>query len=768
MKKAFLLTLCLLSPLFLSACQQGGGDPAKRSDGAKEMIVDPRIPSGKVYEFDEVDPREKGEVRSLSSASDLLLFQQKVNQADPDYVNGYFQLESDISLTDEWIPISGFKGQLNGQGHAIRGISIEGDKNKKGFFSSLDGAKIGCITFEGHVAAGDTASLVAGYTLGDCSFVGVTVEGTMDVSNNAGGLIGTLAGGSVKAVGCINHAIIRGGSYLGGLIGANKSYKVNISDSANCASVLGDGSTIGGIIGSLTHSISQTNDYSLVDCFNYGLVKGRSYAGGVVGLSSARLIRCGAGKDAKVYAVSDNGETEATTLTSFASPYCSVLSGHLLYNTAINEYGELIGCENQFGFAVTGINDPAGCTRIIPYKDKIMLFAATNKYAISEDGGATFGPFRTVSDKSTEICPIDGEKSTDTGNTQPWVLADGRIIMMYRAIRVSTSFSYASLRMRISDENGEFDSSDEPIMLIENFTENTGKAGAFYEPYPIVLDDGSLAVYISEDVHYSAPFDNGSYRIPKLKDDLICDGGSQDTVMIPLRIAPGATEVGPGKIEVGEPQLIFQGSNLAMFGHSNSRPGMTVVTQLYDGSYAMILENSTEMNNPGYNLVVQITYSRDGLTWTPPRTIIRPHREGGASNGIGKQYKTCAPFITTLPDGRIVAVCATDEDYEGYYPNDDAHYKHEIAFVSRGRVSYDQDLERDRDFIQLGNYVYSENEYCVWASVAQIDGWIYVSGLQGVNYLKKDGTLASPTDWVLISRIHYLSLYERLGLSPLS
>jgi hypothetical protein len=305
-------------------------------------------------------------------------------------------------------------------------------------------------------------------------------------------------------------------------------------------------------------------------------------------------------------------------------------------------------------------------------------------------------------------------------------------------------------------------------MLSENCTENTGTAGAFYEPYPIVLDDGSLAVYISEDVHYSAPFDNGAYRIPKLKDDLICDGGSQDTVMIPLRIAPGATEVGPGKIEVGEPQLIFQGSNLAMFGHRNSRPGMTVVTQLYDGSYAMILENSTEMNNPGYNLVIQITYSRDGLTWTPPRTIIRPHREGGSSNGIGKQYKTCAPFITTLPDGRIVAVCATDEDYEGYYPNDDAHYKHEIAFVSRGRVSYDQDLERDRDFIQLGNYVYSENEYCVWASVAQIDGWIYVSGLQGVNYLKKDGTLASPTDWVLISRIHYLSLYERLGLSPLS
>lgn len=768
MKKALLLALSLLPLPFVAGCGNVEAESEQKSEATSETLVDPSTPSGKTYAFDDLDSREKGAAKIISSASDLLAFQQKVNQADQEYVNGYFELSNDIELSGEWTPVSGFKGQLNGNGHAIKGISISTEKNKRGFFASLDGAKIGCVTFEGNCVAGDTSALVAGYTIGECSFVGVTIEGSVKASNNVGGMVGALAGGSVKAVGCVNHAIVSGGSYLGGLIGANKSYKVNVSDSANCGSVIGKGSTIGGILGSLTHSISEVNDYSLVDCFNYGLVKGESYTGGVVGLSSARLIRCGAGKDAKVLGITAEGDVEATTLTSFASPYCSVLSGNLLYNTSINEYGELIGCENQYGFSITGINDPAGCTRIIRYKDKVMLFAATNKYAISEDGGATFGAFRTVSDKSTEICPIDGEKSTDTGNTQPWVLEDGRIIMMYRSIRVSSSFSYGSLRMRISDENGEFDSSDEPIMLIENYTENTGKAGAFYEPYPIVLDDGSLAVYISEDVHYSSEFDNGTYRIPKLKDDLICDGGSQDTVMIPLKIAPGATEVGPGKIEIGEPKLIFQGSNLAMFGHSNSRPGMTVVTQLHDGSYAMILENSTEMNNPGYNLVVQLTYSRDGLTWTAPRTIIRPHREGGSSNGIGKQYKTCAPFITTLPDGRIVVVCATDENYVGYYPNDDAHYKHEIAFLSRERVSYDQDLERDADFIQLGNYVYSENEYCVWASVAQIDGYIYVSGLQGVNYVKKDGTLASPTDWILVSRIHYKTLYERLGLSELA
>ena len=764
MKKiSSILAIIMLSTLALSGCTNK--KDKKNSD--EYVVLDAKTPSGKTYEFDDVDERSKGSTKTLQSESDLIDFANKVNANDNDYVTGYFEIANDINLTNEWTPINGFKGQLNGKGHKISGIHINSDKTKRGFFSYINGAKIGNITFSGEVKAGDTSALVSGYSLGQCTFVGVTVEGKIEAPNNVGGLIGSISGGSVKAVGCVNRMIVLGDSYVGGLIGANKTFKTNISDSSNCATVIGKGDTVGGIIASLTHSTSEVNDYNLYQCFNYGLVKGSTYTGGVVGLSSAQLIQCGAGLESKVYQLKGDEEIEAITLTSFVSPYCSVLCGHLLYNTSINEYGELIECQNQFGFAITGINNPAGCTRIIKFKDKVMIFAATNKYAISEDGGHTFGAFTTVSSKATEMCPIDGEASTDTGNTQPWVLEDGRIIMMYRSIRVATSFSYGSLRMRISDENGVFNSGDEPIKIIENYTPNTGKAGAFYEPYPIVMKDGSLAVYISEDVHYSEEYNNNGYHIPKLANNLICPGGSQDTVMIPIKIAPGATEVGAGKIEIGEPQLIFQGSNTNMFGHENSRPGMTVVTQLYDGSYAMILENSTEQHDPGYNLVVQITYSKDGLTWTAPKTILRPHQKGGSLNGKGSQYKCCAPFIATLPDGRIVVVCATDEEYVGYYPNDDAHYKHEVGFISKDKVGYGADLERDRDFIQIGNYKYSENEYCVWASVAVIDGRIYISGLQGVNYIKPDGTLASPTDWILISSIYYLDLYQNLGIEEL-
>lgn len=762
-KRKVLVFLSMLSLLFSSCANK---QEEKKDD--EPIIESGETPSGKKYVFEDVDERPITKTFTISSESELVDFQEKVNAKNEEYVTGYFELSADIELKNEWTPINGFQGQFNGKNHLISGIKIDSSKNKRGFFSYIDGAKIGQITFSGEMTAGDTSALVAGYSLGDCTFVGVYTKGKINSANNVGGLVGSISSGSVKAVGCVNLANIKANSYVGGLIGANKTFKVNISDSANYGYITTKGEMVAGIIGSMTNSTSEVNDYNLVDCFNYGIIKGSSYVGGVVGLSCCQLIRCGAGKDSKVYQVKGNEEILAKTLTSFNSPYCSVLCGNLLYNLAINECGELIECQNENGFAITGINDPAGCTRVIKFKDKVMIFAATNKYAVSDDGGHTFGRFTTVSSKATELCPIDGEASTDTGNTQPYVLPDGRIVIMYRAIRVSTSFSYGSLRMRISDENGAFNSSDEPIVLIENYTSNTGKAGAFYEPYPILLDDGTIAIYISEDVHYTERFDNGVYHIEPLKTELVCEGGSQDTVMIPLKVAAGATEVGAGKIEVGEPQLIFQGSNTNMFGHSNSRPGMTVITQLYDGSYAMTLENSTEQHTPGYNLVTQITYSQDGRTWTAPRTIIRPHQDPGSTNGINKLYKCCAPFCATLPDGRLVITCATDEEYVGLYPNDDAHYKHEIAFITKNRIGYNDDIERDRDLIQIGSYAYSENEYCVWASCAVVDGRIYISGLQGVNYLKQDGTLASPTDWVLLSTINYQDLYNNLGITELA
>ena len=785
MKKKLAISLSIISflSLIVGCTNESQSNPVDPDDEAIN-VENATTPTKKEYSFEDVDVREHGETITINSKEELINFREKVNSGVETYVNGYIELGKDISLSDEWVPISGFKGQFNGKGYTISNLKLNSTSVRKGMFSYIDGAKIGCLNLKGNVKAKDNSAILCGYTIGDCTLVGVNVEGMIQSTSNVGGLVGQISSGSLKVVGCLNKAIVKGNGYVGGLVGINNTYKINISDSANYGRIVGKGAYVGGIISVLSNSTSITNDYNLYKCYNYGIVKGNSYVGGVVGLSCAQLISCGAGKDSKTYQVEDEKLIEWKNTVAFETPNCASLCGGLIRNTMNNANGELIECENIDGFAITGINNPAGCTRVIKFKDKVMLFAATNRYAVSTDGGHTFGSFTTISDKTTELCPINGQSSTDTGNTHPYVLDDGRIAIMYRAITRASSFTYGSLRMRISDTDGNFKSSDEPIVLIENYTLSTGTTGNFYEPCPIPLEDGSLAVYISEDVHFTDPYEGkdykgNNYNIPMLDETLVCPGGSQDTVMIPLKIAPGATNVGEGQIEIGKGQLIFKGSNTiplnevegyvgyGCFGHPNSRPGMTVLTKLNDGSWAMILENSTEQHNPGYNLVVQITYSRDGLTWTNPKTIIRPHRDGGDSNGVNKLYKTCAPFITTLPDGRIVVTCATDENYEGYYPNDDAHYKHEIAFVSKNRVSYGDDLERDRDFIQLGNYVYNKNEYCVWASVAFIDERIYISGLQGVNYLKEDGTVATPTCWILLSTIHYQDLYQRLGLTEL-
>ena len=765
MKKIKLLSVMLLSFTLLIGCNKNNNEDKPKEE--ETNIVNPETPSKKTYSFEDVDPKEHTSTITINNEDDLINFQEKVNSDDETYKNGYIELGNDIELTKPWKPIANFAGQFNGKGHKISGLKAEDKISKFGLFSSINSAKIGCFSVKGDLNVADNSSFVVGFSVGECTILNVIVEGKMNGNSYLGGVVATVGDGSLKVVGCLNLATIEGKGSIGGILGANKTFKTNISDSANYGTVIGSGSTIGGVAASLTHSTSKTNDYNLYQCYNYGTVKGASYVGGVIGLSCCQLICCGVDAKAKTYCVTSEGEEEVITLTSFAAPYCSSLCGGILFNKAINEYGELIECVNKDGFAVTGLNDPAGCTRIIKFKDKVLLFSATNRMAVSTDGGHTFGLSTQISSKTTEICPIDGEASTDTGNTQPYVLPDGRIAMMYRAHRKATNFSYGSMRMRISDENGNFDSSDTPIVLLESFTTITGTPGAYWEPYPILLDDGTIAIYISCDLHYDDGYNKNGVVINKVPTEILAPGGSQNTIMIRMKVAPGATEVGEGKIEIAKPKLIFKGSDTSMFGHDNSRPGMTVLTPLYDGGWAMILEDSTEQKNPGYNMVVQLTYSMDGLTWTPPRTIIRPHHDGGSRNGDGSLYKCCAPFIATLPDGRLVIVCATDEMYEGYYPSDSSHYDQEIAFVTKNRIKYNDNISRDEDLIQVGNYTYNTNEYCVWASVAVIDGRIYVSGLQGVNYIKTDGTIGSPQDWMLISSIHYLDLYERLGISEI-
>ena len=124
--------------------------------------IEVHTPSGKTYSFDDVDPREKGKEFTLSNENDLINFQEQVNNQNAEYVNGYFELNNDIQLTKEWVPVNNFKGQFNGNGHTISGFKMDTDKNKRGFFSAIDGAKVGCFTINGDLKVGDSSAFISG------------------------------------------------------------------------------------------------------------------------------------------------------------------------------------------------------------------------------------------------------------------------------------------------------------------------------------------------------------------------------------------------------------------------------------------------------------------------------------------------------------------------------------------------------------------------------------------------------------------------------
>ncbi len=107
-----------------------------------------------------------------------------------------------------------------------------------------------------------------------------------------GGIIGWVEGGDVKISACKNNGTISAAktgnnSYAGGVLGyaglvsGAAGLTLEVSNSANYASVTGTGYYIGGIVGQLVDGVFVLND-----CANYGAVSGTVAVGGIIGRGS--------------------------------------------------------------------------------------------------------------------------------------------------------------------------------------------------------------------------------------------------------------------------------------------------------------------------------------------------------------------------------------------------------------------------------------------------------------------------------------------------
>ena len=194
----------------------------------------------------------------ISSEEELKDFRTRVNNGEKSLCA---KLTADITLTDEWEPISNvafpadaFAGTFDGNGHTISGLSITTQAANQGLFGLINGATIQNLKVNGTVSCG--------------------------TKNNIGGIVGKMQAGTISQ--CSYSGSVTGG-YAGGIVGALNSNSVTIQNCSNTANI--NGTIAGGILGYWRTRATVEN------CYNTGKIVGSSKAAGIAGQLNTGTIR---------------------------------------------------------------------------------------------------------------------------------------------------------------------------------------------------------------------------------------------------------------------------------------------------------------------------------------------------------------------------------------------------------------------------------------------------------------------------------------------
>lgn len=263
---------------------------------------------------------------NIVSAAGVKSLAALVNAGD-DFAGKTITLVADADLgEEEWTPIgngsrsgstytgNAFKGTFDGNGKTISGLKISSlaGKAATGLFGVLDGGTVKNVTLEVNIDVASNSNELAAGCVGLLTNNGlvenVTVSGSVSGSEAAAGVVSrVIKSGTVRN--CHNHATINGTSYnIGGIVGAayynnegmaiegctndgavNGTYAVGgivglsaaeVKNCSNSATVTGNGSSIGGVVG------EQQNAGNVTGCTNTGDVKNNTTAygnGGIIG-----------------------------------------------------------------------------------------------------------------------------------------------------------------------------------------------------------------------------------------------------------------------------------------------------------------------------------------------------------------------------------------------------------------------------------------------------------------------------------------------------
>lgn len=263
---------------------------------------------------------------NIVSAAGVKSLAELVNAGD-NFEGKTIVLTADANLGgEEWMPIgngtrsgqtytgNAFKGTFDGNGKTISGLKIteRSGKAAAGLFGVLDGGTVKNVTLEVDIDVASNANELAAGCVGLLTNNGlvenVTVSGSVKSGETAAGIVSrVIKSGTVRN--CHNHATISGTAHnAGGIVGAayydnegmtiesctndgavSGTYAVGgiaglsvaeVKNCSNSATITGNGTSVGGVIG------EQQNAGSITGCSNTGNVVNNTEAygnGGIVG-----------------------------------------------------------------------------------------------------------------------------------------------------------------------------------------------------------------------------------------------------------------------------------------------------------------------------------------------------------------------------------------------------------------------------------------------------------------------------------------------------
>ena len=192
--------------------------------------------------------KENGKIYTFSPNATYVIMN------DIDLNLGKHEITEDMVISfnedaEEWVPIGGentFTGVLEGNGHTIYGLYINGTSNNIGLIKNASGAIIHDLKLQGKITGSNyVGGLVANAT--SCKIRNCECDIAVTGQASVGGIIGEAR--NCDMYDCINRGAVSGYINVGGIIGYGEANIVN--KVRNVADITGT-SQIAGIIGIAT------------------------------------------------------------------------------------------------------------------------------------------------------------------------------------------------------------------------------------------------------------------------------------------------------------------------------------------------------------------------------------------------------------------------------------------------------------------------------------------------------------------------------------